>query len=205
MKKPGSPREKWVVAALGVICVGAIVYLLWSSGVVGAGSSLQPARPVPPTSLRSSPVQSGARSKGAARPISEDDLARYNPELRLDLLDALESSPLLRFDRDPFQYGLTVEKKREEVAKAQPAPPPPPPPPPPINLKAIGYSEVAGGVKEAMLQECAQTPCPDDAPSYNVKEGDSFGNRYKALKITETSVEVEDETYHQTVQLPYPQ
>ncbi len=208
MKKPGTSKEKWLIAVLGVVCVGAIVHLLRSSGVVGAGTSSRPSStPAPPSS---SVVPSATRgSKAAARPISEDDLARYNPELRLDLLDDLENSPLATFDRNPFQYGLTpaqkVEKKQEEVAKAQPAPPPPPPPPPPVNLKAMGYSEGAAGVKKAMLQECAQTPCPDDAPQYDVKEGESFGNRYKALKITETSVEVEDETYHQTVQLPYPQ
>jgi hypothetical protein len=79
-------------------------------------------------------------------------------------------------------------------APAAPAPPAPPAPPP---LKAVGYTEKAGGVKEAIVS--------DDQEIYIVHEGESFAKRFRVLKISPAAIEVDDETTHQTIRLPIPQ
>jgi hypothetical protein len=66
-----------------------------------------------------------------------------------------------------------------------------------VTLKPRGYSEGAGGVKEAMVS--------DEDQVFVVHEGDSVGTRYKIIKITPTVVTVEDSAQHQTVDLPIPQ
>lgn len=118
--------------------------------------------------------------------------------LRLDLLKALDSRPLPELPRSPFDFAPTpAEIKAREVAAQSVAPPPPPPPPPPVPFKAMGYQQDQQGLRMAYLS--------DDDGTYVVREGQEFGQHFKVLKITDTMVEVQDETYHQTVQLPYPE
>ena len=76
-------------------------------------------------------------------------------------------------------------------------PPAPAPPPPPLPLKAVGYNELPGGNKEAIV-------------TYNedvqmVHEGDVIASRFKILKINPTMLTVEDDHTHETLQLPFPQ
>ena len=68
----------------------------------------------------------------------------------------------------------------------------------------MGYAEGVGG-RKAFLIDDPQTPEHQD--TYGVKEGETFANKYKVLKITPTAVtiEVEDETPHRSVDLEFPQ
>jgi hypothetical protein len=60
----------------------------------------------------------------------------------------------------------------------------------------MGYNEMPGGGKAAL------TTLDDQV--YVVHEGDVVAARYKILKITPTTLTVEDATTHQTVDLPFP-
>ena len=119
--------------------------------------------------------------------------------LRLDMLKALDSRPMPDLSRSPFDFAPTpAEVKAREAAAQRVVPPPPaPPPPPPVPFKAMGYQQDGQGRRMAYLT--------DDNGTYVVREGQEFGQHFKVLKITDTMVEVQDETYHQTVQLPYPE
>jgi hypothetical protein len=129
---------------------------------------------------------------------ASDELSRYDPVLKLDLLKELEDRPLPELDRNPFEFPRAPGKGAPTQAPTQAAAPTPqPPPPPPVTLKPMGYSEGAGGVKEAMVS--------DEDQVFVVHEGDSVGTRYKIIKITPTVITVEDATLHQTVDLPIPQ
>jgi Tfp pilus assembly protein PilP len=125
-----------------------------------------------------------------------DELSRYDPLVKLDLLKEFEDRPLPELNRNPFEFVAgRVQASPVQTAAAEPAPTPPAPPPP-VTLKPMGYSEGKGGVKEAMVS--------DEDQVFVVHEGDSVGTRYKVIKITPTVITVEDAALHQTVDLPVP-
>ena len=120
--------------------------------------------------------------------------------LRLDVLKDIDGRPLPELTRNPFEFGPTPEdiRRADDARKLAEHPtPPPPPPPPPVPFKAMGYQQDTKGQRIAYLS--------DEQETYIVHEGQEFGQRFKVVKITDASVEVQDETYHQIVQLPYPQ
>jgi hypothetical protein len=132
-------------------------------------------------------------AKGSSH--ATDDLAQYDPTVHFAALKALDSRPLPDEDRNPFEF---VGEAAPPPPK-QPAPPPPapPPPPPPLPLKAMGYNELPGGKKEAMVTY------NDDLEM--VHEGDMIGTRFKVVKINPTSIVVDDGDTHKTIDLPFPQ
>lgn len=79
----------------------------------------------------------------------------------------------------------------------RPAGPPPPPPPPPIPLKYIGFAVVnsQNGSLVAVLGD-------DLNRHYNVTVGEVLFGRYRIVRVTDTSVEVEDLEYNRRQTLP---
>lgn len=189
MKKTSGKREKWTAAILGIVCIALLVNLL-RSPFVKAGAP-RPASPQAPSPSPPPPGRGPSLS-------SYSDLERYDPEVRLELLNQLDARRLPQLERNPFQYGLTqAEKAQQEKAVAQAQQPPPPPPPPPITVKALGYSDGADKVRRAYFA--------DEEETYQAREGEVFAGRYKVLKITPMAATIEDQTYHQTAQLPFPE
>lgn len=177
--------EKWASGILGAVCLLLALNLMFRTGA-RAGASR-------PTIGSNASAQSRRLDRVTLK--SDDDLARYDPVVKLDLLKDLLDRPLPHLDRNPFEFPAS------RVAPAPPptaAPAPPAPPaPPPMPLKAMGYSEKAGGVHEAYVS--------DDDQVYVVHEGDVVANKYRITKITPAAVEVVDETSNRTVQLSIPQ
>ena len=178
------------------LAFGNPLFNLFFGAGVNAGT-----RPLPPQPTAASKGQAEkAPPKGASQSTAtpatkvKDEFARYDPALNLGELKDILSRPAPPPGRNPFEL-----KAPPKVLAKNPEPPPPqaPPPPPPIPLKAVGYSEKPGGVKEAYVS--------DDQEVYVVHEGEEFGKRYKAIKITPQQIEVDDQTSHQTVQLAIPQ
>jgi hypothetical protein len=200
--KSAVPKDKRNLVILAFVCAAMALYLIWSyRGLFGGGTNSAAPRP----------AAAAARPTRAAKGVW-DDLATYDPRLALDTLKELQSRPVPELDRSPFDFGLSPEQRHAIAAQKEreklPPQPPPPPPPPPITLKAFGFEESGGGSRQAFIGECpnGSPSCPEaDQDMYTVRQGDSFANRYKVLKITPTAVEVEDESYHQTAQLPFPQ
>jgi type II secretory pathway pseudopilin PulG len=187
MKRPSKQTERWAMGILGVVCLALVVFLSKRifSGNVAQVSAAQTA------SAQGS--QAMGRRTGGAKPAVGDDLARYNPELKLDLLEQIETHPLPASSRNPFEYPPPPPKPID-VSKTTPLPPPPPPT---LPLKAIGYSVKAGNVPEAVLT--------DDQDLYVVHVGDTFAKRYRVLSLTPNKIEIQDATTQQTVQLPIAQ
>jgi hypothetical protein len=153
------------------------------------------------TSAPSVPVPQALRGQGAGvNPASLPSAISSGAQLRLDVLKEISDRPLPELTRNPFEFGPTPQqiKAADQIKQqAEHPPPPPPPPPPPVPFKAMGYQQDTKGQRLAYLS--------DDQEIYIVHEGQEFGQRFRVLKITDSSVEVQDETYHQIVQLPYPQ
>jgi hypothetical protein len=192
---------------LGVLLVLLFLNLAFGNPLFhlffGAGVSAG-TRPMPPQPKAASKDQAEkAPPKGASRLTAgaatkvKDEFARYDPSLNLDELKDILSRPAPQPGRNPFELKATPKALATKADAPAPPQPVAPPPPPPIPLKAEGYSEKPGGVKEAYIT--------DDQEVYVVHEGEEFGKGYKALKITPQQIEVEDETNHRTVQLLVPQ
>jgi hypothetical protein len=181
-------RRYLTIALLGLIVL-AVVRLL--SAILGGSS----------TSASSAPPPQPIHGQGSeVNPATLPSPGSNGALLRLDTLKQIDDRPLPELTRNPFEFGPTPEdiKKADEAKNLAAHPvPPPPPPPPPVPFKAMGYQQDTKGQKIAYLS--------DEQETYIVHEGQEFGQRFKVMKISDSSVEVQDETYHQIVQLPYPQ
>lgn len=209
-----NPRTRGIVTAvLLAVCALVLGRLVLSlAGVWGGPGNTAASASAPPVkqsagAAPSLPAPAAATGAGAAM-------------LHLDELAQLTGRPLPDFERNPFQYGPTPEEiksQHEAQVRAENPPPPPPPPPPPVPFMAIGYQQATTGQRVAYLcmSGAAGGPaapgtgagghCAEDQQPYAVRDGQEFGQHFKVLRITDSMVEVEDESYHQTVQLPFPQ
>ncbi len=177
--------EKWVKGVLGVVCLLLLIDLVTQIGGVKAGSNRSSA---PAAAAGTRPLAPSSQ-KGA------DDLSRYDPVVRLDLLKELQSRRLPKSTRNPFEF--VASRSAAQPASSEPSAAPSPPAPPPVPLKTLGYSEKGEGQQEAFVS--------DEEQVYVVHEGETFAQKYKVLKITPKFIEIEDESSHQTVQLPFAQ
>ena len=198
-----NPRTRnLLTAGLLVVCVLMVLRLvLAASGVWGGSGSTSS------SSAASESSSSAARSRVPAASVPAETGAGA-ATLHLEELARLDGRALPDFEHNPFQYGPTPEQikaqhQAEEIA--QHPPPPVAPPPPPVPFKAIGYEQAPAGQRVAYLCVSGGTGCAEDQQPYAVRDGQEFGQHFKVLRITDSMVEVEDESYHQTVQLPFPQ
>lgn len=187
----GKPNQRrYLTIGVMVVIVVAVVRLVLAIG--GGSISVSSAPPVKAESERV--------HRGEVSPVTAASPSPNGALLRLDTLKDIDERPLPELTRNPFEFGPTPQQiadaKRQQDIAAHP-PPPPPPPPPPVPFKAMGYQQDTKGQRVAYLS--------DDQETYIVREGQEFGQRFRVMKITDASVEVQDETYHQVVQLPYPQ
>jgi hypothetical protein len=184
-----SSISKWGTAVLGVVSTLLAINLVTQYRGMQPGNSHVHAAPQTMYAPRAEKGSSHATSSHAA-----DDLSRYDPTVHFNVLKAQDSRPLPDEDRNPFEFaGVAPPSAPVPLPLPKPAPPPPPPPPP---LKAMGYNELPGGKKEAMMQY------NDDVDV--VHEGDVIGTRYKVVTINPTMVVVEDGQEHRTIELPFP-
>jgi hypothetical protein len=198
-----NPRTRNLLTAVlvGVCLLMVLRLVLTATGVWGG----------PGTSATPSAAPAGASSAAHSRVPALARPAETGvgaATLHLEELAQLNGRALPDFERNPFQYGPTPEEvKAQHDAEVRAKNPPPPvaPPPPPVPFKAIGYQQAAAGQRVAYLCVSGGTGCAEDQAPYAVREGQEFGQHFKVLRITDSMVEVEDESYHQTVQLPFPQ
>ncbi len=184
--KLGTENQTKLFAAVGLMVV-AVVVLLFSFGgssptpttpatAVGPVASVQPvstSRPAPPTK---------AHGKKSGAPRSLD------PTLRYDWLKASEDTKYEGNGRNIFQLQAEIPQPiatgKTDEDKAAENTPPPPPPPPPINLKFFGFASKPGEGKKIFLSEGEDV--------FIAAEGDVVNRHYKVVRISPTSVEIED-------------
>ncbi len=141
-----------------------------------AGKATTPSTTTPVTATRG---QKRVRVLATLRPS-------LDPSLRFDLLKSSEEKEYEGGKRNIFREHV------EAVPLAQPVTPvvittpvdPGPPPPPPIPLKYYGFASKPGEARRVFLSSGDEVFIAD--------EGQIIQRRYRILKITPSSVEVED-------------
>ena len=180
----------WAVGVLGVVCLVLLVNLVRGFRQARARTS----GVTSPAAVATRKTQ--ARSEA---PAGVSGLSRYDPGLNLELLKKVQSRPWSPVGRDPFSFQSPTAPQPTASAAPQAAAqaPAPPAPPPPAPLKAVGYSDMPGGVREAYVSYEDQV--------YSVHEGDTIADKFKVLKVSPTQVEVEDASSKEKLKLPIAQ
>jgi hypothetical protein len=192
--KLGAENRTKVVAA-GVLLVLALVLC---SRFLFSGSA-QPVAAAPAGITAPPPAPAARPAKAGARKSSLQ-LSAMDPRLRFDWLRASEGTKYEGRNRNIFVSTDVPEPQTngttDRVAKAEPPPLPPGPtviPPPPINLKFYGFAS-SSGEKKIFLSEGEDI--------FIAKENDIVDRRYKILRISPNSVEVEDVLNNNRQQIP---
>lgn len=185
MKIGAENRVKLILAvALMVVAIGVMLFSFGGSAPKAATPApavtpVAASRPVPAS--RPAPHTKTHGKKGSTGPRSLD------PTLRYDWLKISEDTKYEGTGRNiflaqaeipqPTDPGVTDPKKVDSG-------PPPPPPPPPINLKFFGFASSVGEPKKIFLSEGEDV--------FIAAEGEVVDRHYKVLRISPTSVEIED-------------
>jgi hypothetical protein len=175
-------QTKWAIV-LGVIAVLAIAYFVvpMFTGSTLATSSSGPVGAPAPGREKS---RTGAKGK---KPRAEN----LDPTLRLDLLASVEQTQYEGSGRNIFTSepdpviqtpaGPGVTDQQKEVVNWQA---PTPPPAPPIPLKFYGFANKVGEPKRVFLIQNDEV--------FVAGEGEIVNRRYKVVRISPTSVEMQD-------------
>lgn len=184
LKIGGEKRWKIIAATvLGAFALFMVVRMLMS---VFGGPDTPPPSPAAQPSA-SSPAKSGnAATKNAAANGSKS----LDPTLRFDLLARSETVEYSGAGRNVFSLTappppIPVPLAPIRPIDAAPPGPPPPPPKPPINLTFYGYESANGGSKRVFLINPNQDV-------FIAGEGEIVDKRYKVMKITANSVDIQD-------------
>jgi hypothetical protein len=179
-------KTMWA-AALGVLAIAAVAYesIPWLTESLAPASSPQAAAPA---AIRLT-THPGAKPGKKARPESLD------PTLRLELLAPSEKTLYEGSGRNifvsqaevipqPRSNGTTDVKKTGGGNAANTYRPPVPQQPPPIPLKFYGFASRPGEPKKIFLK------LGEDV--FVAGEGEIVDRRYKVIRISPTSVEIQD-------------
>src|SRR6201997_4364463 len=169
-----------------IVCAYELIPLIGGSST--PDSSAQAASPILPR-----PTASKAGTKGSAKPGRKPAGEDLDPTLRLDLLASSEKTQYEGAGRNIFV------SQREDVDIPKPVAPavvetpqpgwvaPTPAPAPAIPLKFYGFASSPGEPKKIFLKN------GDDV--FVAGEGEIVDRRYKVIRISATSVEIQDMVY----------
>jgi hypothetical protein len=188
--KLGTENRKNVVlaAVLGVVAILAIIYeLMPASSTIASTGTTTGVASVPSTVL---PHPTGRHGGGSASAKKERAPQSLDPTLQLQQLAAIEQIKYEGSGRNIFvsQADPVIPKP---VAPGQTSPadarmyqPPAAAAPPPIPLKFFGFANQPGEPKKVFLSKGEDV--------FIAGEGEIVDRRYKVVRISPTSVEVQD-------------
>ena len=183
-------RKKTIAAAaLGVVAVLIVAYqLVPSSSTVASTATPAITGPLPSTTSSARPA---ARHRAKSAPAKKERPPQsLDPTLHLQQLAATEQIKYEGSGRNIFVSQAEVEIPKP-LAPGQKGPTdqrlfqiPAVAPPPPIPLKFFGFASHPGEAKRIFLSK------GDDV--FIAGEGEIVDRRYKVLRISPTSVEIQD-------------
>jgi hypothetical protein len=178
----GTENRAKLYAAVGL----GVLALLLVSNWIFSGSSAPASAPL----SAAAPAGAGARTApgSGTRKISAAPRS-LDPTLRYAWLKGSEDTKYEGTGRNIFRAEAEIPPPKSngatDVVKNQPPPgPPAPPPPPPITLKFFGFANKPGEPKKIFLSQGEDI--------FVASEGEIVDRRYKVLRISPMSVEIED-------------
>jgi hypothetical protein len=179
----GTENRNKTIAAIALMVLALVLAAV--RFFPGSPASAEAPAPAPAEAPRAgarrpvSPRAPVGRRTGASMPTRSLD-----PTLRYDWLKATEDTKYQGTGRNIFRAQIDIPKPVVAVVRPTIPVPQGPPPPPPINLKFFGFASKAGEPRKIFLSEGEDV--------FIAGEGDIVDRRYKILRITPVSVEVED-------------
>ena len=178
--KLGAENRTKLIAAVALMVLAGILVARWmfssgGSSPTGANPSASVATPsnappAPRTRRRGRKIDTASRS--------------LDPSLRYDWLKASEDTKYQGKGRNIFQEQIDIPRPVKPPVIPTAPQPFVPPPPPPINLKFFGFASKPGEPKKIFLSQGEDV--------FIAGEGEMVDRRYKILRISPMSVEVED-------------
>jgi hypothetical protein len=190
--KIGAENRTKLISAVVLMVLALILLGRWmfSSGGDSPAAANSPATVAAPTTL---PPAVRARVRGKK---ANDASRSLDPSLRYDWLKASEATKYEGKGRNIFRAQIDIPRP-EKIVRTDVPPPQPtgPPPPPPINLKFFGFASKPGEPKKIFLSQGEDV--------FIAGEGEIVDRRYRILRISPMSVEVEDvlNNNHQSIPL----
>jgi hypothetical protein len=205
MKLGTENRNKLIAAGvLGVLAAVLVARAFWNPS--GAESTPTPAASTsaitPLTAPAAKKTVSHLKTRGKKATGGSEAPRSLNPELRFDWLSASENTKYEGSGRNIFSVQAppptpVAPANTDSAQEKANAGPPPPPPPPPINLKFFGFASKPGEQKRVFLSQGEDV--------FIAREGETVDRRYKIVKISPMSVEIEDEIYNNRQSIPLTQ
>jgi hypothetical protein len=200
MKLGAESRNKMIAAGvLGTLALVLLVNAFWGGGGSASSASTTTASsPVPAPVTPTATKKTGQRTKTAPKKKASAP-SSLDPELRYDWLRASEDTKYEGKGRNIFSAQAPppepIAPANTDTQEQADAGPPPPPPPPPINLKFFGFASKPGESKKVFLSQGEDV--------FIASEGDTVNRRYKVVRISPASVEIEDQmnNNHQNIPL----
>ena len=187
MKVGAEDKKKLMWAAgLGTVAVLVLAYQLIPSSSTSASVPVGAVAPVPATPSRPTPSSHRVSSGSAKKVYGPPSL---DPTLHLDQLAATEQIKYEGTGRNifvsqaeapptPIAPGVTDHAKGPTYTTPAQAPPPP------IPLKFFGFASRPGEPKKVFLSQ--------NEDVWVAGEGDIVNRRYKVVRISNNSVEIQD-------------
>jgi len=184
--KLGAENRTKLIVAVVLMVIAAAVFLL-NSGGSPPKAAAPASTPVPLATSRPSAASRPATARSRGKKVSAAPRS-LDPTLRYDWLKGSEDTKYEGTGRNIFmtqaEIPTPITKPQTDEEKEAQNQPPPPPPPPPINLKFFGFASKPGESKKIFLSEGEDV--------FIAAEGDVVNRHYKVLRISPTSVEIED-------------
>jgi hypothetical protein len=189
--KVGAEDKKKLMwaAGLGGVAVLLVIYQLIPSGSTSVSAPVNVPAPVATaTQARPGPTSHRATTGASAKKVYGP--ASLDPTLHLDKLAATENIKYEGSGRNifvsqaeapvvsPLANGTTDHPKEATYTT------PSQPPPPPIPLKFFGFASRSGEAKKIFLSQ--------NEDVWVAGEGDIVNRRYKVVRISNNSVEIQD-------------
>jgi hypothetical protein len=186
--KAGLENRKAVIVMAGLLLVaGFLMYRTFSTPDPQAAGA--------PTNTAPATADQRRLERGKSAQLASN----LDPTLRFDLLKASEETPYRGTGRNIFKPQADPPPPIPQPVQA-PMPvagPPPPPPPPPINLKFFGFANKSGEARRVFLSQ------GDDV--FIAGEGEIVNRRYRVVRISPASVEIEDVLTNHSEHIPLSQ
>jgi hypothetical protein len=190
--KLGAENRKQIIvaAALGVVLLIVVAYEFMPSSSTIASTA--PTAAADPLAAPTVPARPAARHAAPVKAKKETAGQSLDPTLQLKLLAATEAIKYEGSGRNIFisqQEDVKIPTvigpvATDHQAAGQTYTPPAPPPAPPIPLKFFGFASRPGEPKKIFLIKGDDT--------FIAGEGEIVDRRYKVVKISPTSVDIQD-------------